>query len=55
MLDLNTLPERKEFISNYINTREEEIAWQYEKFNYEDYDFRDITKIKNFMRIFIGQ
>jgi hypothetical protein len=55
MLDQPTMPERKKFVSDYIETREGEIAWQYEKFDYQDYDFKDITRIKNFMRIFIGQ
>jgi len=55
MLDFNTLRERESFIQNYLQTREWEIAWQYEKFDYEDYNFKDITKIKNFMRIFVGQ
>jgi hypothetical protein len=55
MLDQMTMKDREHFINNYLETREWEIAWQYEKFDYEDYDFRDITKIKNFMRIFIWQ
>ena len=55
MLDQPTLKERAEFVNNYIETREGEIAWQYEKFDYQDYDFKDITRVKNFVRIYIGQ
>ncbi len=55
MLDQPTMKERENFVNNYIETREWEIAWQYEKFDYQDYDFKDITRIKNFMRIYIGQ
>jgi hypothetical protein len=55
MLDQPTLKEREEFVNNYIETREGEIAWQYEKFDYQDYDFKDITRVKNFVRIYIGQ
>jgi len=53
MLDQMTMKDRNHFINNYLETRESEIAWQYEKFNYEEYNFKDITRIKNFMRIYI--
>jgi hypothetical protein len=55
MLDQPTLKERENFVNNYVETREGEIAWQYEKFDYQDYDFKDITRVKNFIRIYIGQ
>lgn len=55
ILDQTTMKDRNQFVNNYIETRECEMAWQYEKFNYEDYNFKDITKIKNFMRIYIWQ
>ena len=54
LLDIVDISERKKFEKKYIESRREDIEYEYSKFEYGA-DFRDIYKIKNFMRIFIGQ
>ncbi len=54
LLDIEEREERKKFAQEYKNMREEEIEFEYSKFE-QGADFRDIYKIKNFIRLFIGQ
>lgn len=52
--DFENIKERTNFAKDYIHTRKEEIEFDYSKFE-EGADFKDIYRIKNFIRIFIGQ
>lgn len=54
LLDIEDIWKRKSFAKEYIESRKEDIEYEYSKFEYGA-DFKDIYKIKNFMRVFIGQ
>lgn len=55
LLDLKTPAERKAFANDYRQNREEEIEYEYARFEEEMVEYKDIHTIRNFMKIFIGQ
>ncbi len=54
LLDIDETSKRLKFAEEYKHSRLEEIEYEYSKYEYWA-DFKDIYKIKNFIRIFIGQ
>ena len=54
-LDAKNFEERRENVKKYIETRMEETEWQYAKYDewYEDY--ADLSRLKNYCKLFNGQ
>ena len=54
-LDAQNFEERRQKVKSYIETRNEETEWQYAKYDewYEDY--ADLSRLKNYCKIFNGQ
>jgi hypothetical protein len=54
LLDIADQRERQSFAKEYIASRRDDIEYEYSKFQ-QGAEFKDIYRIKNFVRVFIGQ
>lgn len=55
LLDISDISQRKKFAKEYEEIRKEEIEYSYAKFSENLVDFKDVSQLKGFMRIYIGQ
>ncbi len=56
IIEAKSIEERKKIAKDYIEKRKEEIAYNYERFDYEYLEeSSDIQELPNFMKAFIGQ
>jgi len=54
-LDAKNFEERREKVKNYIATREEETEWQYAKYDEWFEDYADLSRLKNYCKIYNWQ
>ncbi|MDD2870929.1 MAG: MBL fold metallo-hydrolase [Candidatus Gracilibacteria bacterium] len=55
LLDISDVAERKKFISEYVNKRKENTERDFFKFDNEEVEFKDISRVKNYCKSLIGQ
>lgn len=55
LLDMSSTDERKKLCRDYEESRKESIEYEYAKFSENIVEYRDVTKIPWFLRVYIGQ